>query len=360
MNMTIVGGGNIGTQFAAHAGAKGHHVTMYSPHAESFSSKLRVVNEGGAIILEGALSCATHNPEEAFSNADLVFVTTPAFMMNSVANEMVAHLREGSAVCLVPGTGGGECAFAPILNKGCAVFGLQRVPSVARLVKYGEVVCASGYRDALFGAALPNSCSDAYSAVISDLFDMPCESLANYLDVTLTPSNPILHTSRLYCLFRDYHDGVTYDHAPLFYGDWDEDSSVLLLQLDEEVQRVCTALSMFDLSGVRSLREHYESSTPEELTQKIRSIQSLHRLSSPMKPVSAGGLVPDLGSRYFTADFPYGLSILVQIAQFAGVPTPGMDLVIHWYRNLAHPKIEFSFSSFGINRLEDFVAFYAR
>ena len=36
-------------------------------------------------------------------------------------------------------------------------------------------------------------------------------------------------------------------------------------------------------------------------------------------------LIPDLHSRYFTADFPYGLAVIQQIGQIAGVSTPNID-----------------------------------
>ena len=49
----------------------------------------------------------------------------------------------------------------------------------------------------------------------------------------------------------------------------------------------------------------------------------------------SGGWVPDLSSRYFTADFSYGLKVLREIAALFQVPTPQMDAVWTWYASLA-------------------------
>ena len=50
MNITVVGGGNVGTQIATHCAEKGHAVTVYTSKPNSFSKKLTVVDENGNII----------------------------------------------------------------------------------------------------------------------------------------------------------------------------------------------------------------------------------------------------------------------------------------------------------------------
>lgn len=245
------------------------------------------------------------------------------------------------------------------MDRGAIIFGLQRVPGVARLVEYGKCVRATGYRDQLYVAALPHDETERCCEIIEGILDIRTSPLPNYLNLTLTPSNPILHTTRLRTLYGDYHDGVVYDHVPLFYEEWSDESSHLLLHCDDEVQEICRRLSMFDLTHVRSLRLHYESPTPEALTQKLRSIKSLHGLPSPTMSVE-GGYIPDWNSRYFTADFPYGLSILVQIADLVGVEAPYMKATLDWYHEQTDHVLEFQFEQYGIHTLEDLIHFYSR
>ena len=173
----------------------------------------------------------------------------------------------------------------------------------------------------------------------------------------MTPSNPILHTTRMRTMFADYADGVVYDHIPLFYEDWNEESSKLLLACDEEVQAICRALP--GLQYVKSLRDHYESQTAEEMTRKLSGIPAFKGIGTPSVKVD-GGFIPDLHSRYFTADFSFGLSIIQQIGAFAGVKTPNIDATMEWYEKIAVETECFRYSDYGITSRDEFLEFYQR
>ena len=359
MNITVVGAGNVGTQLAVHCAEKGNKVKIYGSKPEKISTEMMIVDENDQVIHRGTIEGATSDPKTAFESANLIFVTMPATMMKENAEKIEPFVKPGLKICLVPGTGGGECAFRKCLEKGAIVFGMQRVPSVARLVEYGKVTRAIGYRDEMFVAALPNSETENCCLLVESILDMKTSPLPNYLNITLTPSNPILHTTRLRNLYQNYHEGVIYDSVPLFYEDWNEETSEMLLKCDDEVQLLCKSLTQFDLSYVKSLRIHYESPTVEAMTRKISSITGFKGLTSPAKKVT-GGYIPDFDSRYFTADFPYGLTILVQIAELIGVDTPNMKATLDWYYELVGKKDEFMFSDYDICNYESFIEYYSR
>lgn len=357
MNITIVGAGNIGTQFAAQCAEKGNNVIVFSSKPEKISDELLVVNESDEVIHSGKIRKATNNPEEAFTDSDVVFITMPANQMRENADRIKPYVKQGMKICLVPGTGGGECAFRECIRKGAILFGIQRVPSVARLVEYGKITRAVGYRNELFISAIPHEYTSMCCKLIESIFDIRSFSLPNYLNITLTPSNSILHTTRLRNIFEDYHQGVVYDNVPLFYEDWNDEASKLLLKCDDEIQKICKKLKRFDLSYVKSLRVHYESSTEDALTNKISSIKGFKGIESPVIKV-AGGYIPDFNSRYFSTDFSYGLTILRQIAGFVGENAPNMQQTLDWYYKLVREKKEFRYSDFGINSYSEFESFY--
>lgn len=204
MNITIVGAGNIGTQLAVHCAAKKHNVIIFTSKYKQICKELTIVDESGRAFLTGIIDGATDDPVLAFENADLVFVTVPTFCMQEYADKIIPHLKKGAKICLVPGCGGGEFAFKKALSKDCVIFGIQRVPSVARLTEYGKCVCASGYRQQMFVASLPADFGKECAKIIYDIIGIPCAAMPNYLNLTLTPSNPILHTTRLKTIFKDY------------------------------------------------------------------------------------------------------------------------------------------------------------
>ena len=360
MKITVIGAGNIGTQFASSFASKGNEVTVLASKPEKINNILYTVDENDNITVEGKLTLVTDDVEKAVKDAEYVFVTYPAFMLKDIADKMYNYVSKGAKIGVIPGTGGAEFAFKKLIeDKGVVLFGLQRVPAVARLKEYGKTVCVSGYRDRLKLAGIPQSSLRGIADLLTDTFSIPCDILPNYLSVTMTPSNPILHTTRLRTEFADYKEGVVYPKNILFYEEWADESSKLLFACDEELQTVCSKLTELDLTEVRSLKEHYESDTVEKLTAKIRSIKSLQGLGSPMVEVE-GGFIPDFSSRYFTADFPYGLSILEQIAHLAGVEVPSMTSTISWYKETSGDKTEFNLSDFGIESLEDLYKFYNR
>lgn len=358
MNITIVGAGNVGTQFATHCAEKGHSVIVYGSKPERISKELTIINENDEVIHRGTIDKATNNAPEAFTNAELIFVIMPATLMRDNAAKIEPFIKPEMKICLVPGTGGGECAFAGCIKKGATVFGVQRVPSVARLVEYGKIVRAVGYRNEMFVAAIPHSKTEECCKIIEGIVDIKTSPLPNYLNITLTPSNPILHTTRLKNLYGDWHGGIIYKNVPLFYEEWNNETSELLLKCDDEVQKLCAGLDMFDLSCVKPLRVHYESPTAEAMTKKISSIAGFKGLTSPAVKV-AGGYIPDFDSRYFTADFSYGLAILVQVAEFAGIDVPNMKETLDWYYGLVGKRDEYCFSDYGINNLDEFLGFYS-
>ena len=357
MRITIVGGGNIGTIFAVHCAEKGHEVTIYTSDASIYDTKLNIVDGDGKSIHEGFIKQATNDPVIAFKDSDMIIVTYPAMMMEKIAEVIFENAGSNAMIGAVPGSGGSECAFRKCIERGNIFFGLERVPAIARLVTKGRTVQSKGYKSELHIASIPSDAAEKCCSIMEEIFELPCKPIPNYLNLTLTPSNPILHTTRLCSIFRDYHDGVVYPSLPLFYEEWNDASSELLLACDDEEQSICRAMPEFRLDFVKALREYYESPTAEAMTKKISGIKAFKGLTTPSIKVN-GGYIPDLHSRYFTADFSYGLVIIQQIAAIAGVKTPHIDFVMDWYKNIAIEKDEFKLSDYGINDLGDMRALY--
>lgn len=357
MRITIVGGGNIGTQFAVHCAEKGHEVIIYTSDPQVFQKHLLTVDENGNITHEGDIQSATDNPETAFSDRDLILITYPANIMKQAAELMGPYVSSDTIIGVVPGNGGSECVFKEFIARGNVFFLIERVPAIARLVEKGRSVKSTGYRNELHLSALPRSAAEQCSEIIGDIFDMKCVPIPYILNMTMTPSNPILHTTRLKAIFGEYKPGVVYDRIPLFYEEWNDLSSELLLACDDEVQTICRALPEHHLDYVKSLRDHYESYAAEQMTVKISGIPAFKGIRTPSLKVD-GGYIPDLHSRYFTADFSYGLSIIRQIAEFAGVATLAMDAVAEWYESIAVEKGGFNYSDYGIVDKETFNTFY--
>lgn len=352
MNITILGGGNIGTLMAAECSRKGHRVTVHTSRPGGWSPELGVYDREDAFLFSGRIAEATDDLARAVGGADIIFVTLPAETFPALARQLAPHVRPGQHVGVIPGSGGAEFAFRGLLQKGAALFGVQRVHSIARLRERGRSVAMLGRKAELQLAAIPGAQAPELARMMEGLFDMPCRVLPNYLSVTLTPSNPLLHTSRLYSLFRDWH-GQDLAREALFYEEWDDLASEMLLRADAELQQLCAALPL-ELESVKSLREHYESATVAEMTRKIRSIPAFRGLAAPMRR-TGGGWQPDFSSRYFTTDFSYGLKILLDICGLFHVASPAMQELWSWYTGVHTPAHSFALD---LSR-EEFLGLYS-
>jgi len=354
--IAVIGGGNIGTQFACVTASKGFCVNLLSSAPELFDGTLEVVDEFENVT-SGCLNLVSSDIGEVVDGCSVVFVTYPAYKLKDFADRLLPYVQSGMYICVLPGTGGAEFSFLECIKAGATLIGLQRVPSVARLEKYGKRVRCEGLRLKLNLASIPAGKTAEFSEFLTLLWGIPCNVLPNYLNVTLTPSNPIIHTTRLRTLFADYKSDTVYERNPLFYAEWTDEASALMLACDSELQETIKAIGGMDLHNVSSLKHHYDSETVEALTCKLRSIKSLHNLYSPMKKIE-GGWIPDFESRYFAADFPYGLAILEEFADVVGIGAPNIKSTMAWYRELTGDYNRLDIRQYGICSIEDIYAFY--
>lgn len=334
--ITVVGGGNVGTLIAGEFCKKGHQVTIYTRDQSKWSDTITVYNKDDDSEYTVKPHKITSDIPSSLYESELIFITLPSVATKEYIEKSEKYIKPGTWICFYPGTGGIEFLSNNLLNKGCVIFGTQRICSVARLKEYGKSVTTAGKRKQIFLGAIPKSYTDRASKLFSELFDIETISLPNYLNVTLTPSNPILHPSRLYNVFKNYTEGLTYDKVPLFYEHWDDATSKTLIKLDNELHEMLKKINL-DTSYIKSLLEHYESTDYKSLTKKIKSIESLKGLTTPCV-LKENGYIPDLDSRYFTADFPHGLIIIKSFAMILGQNTPGIDSVIDWYQKIINKE----------------------
>ncbi len=330
-NICICGGGNLGHSIAGRAAAilegKGE-VRLLTRKPEQWSDTIRVEDDLGHTFAT-PLAMITDDVQKAVCDADIILLCLPGFAITEELNKikpfLTKHAIVGSVVC---STGFFFDAFS-VFGKDLPLFGFQRVPFVARIAEYGKHSYIWGYRKEVFMATcnLNDENAGRLGDLFTDLFGTPVHLLENYMEAALTNSNPILHTGRLYTMWKDW-DGTPFDKQSFFYGEWTDEASETIIAMDEEFFKLLDALHI-RRGAIKPLLEHYESTDAASMTRKIRSIPSLAKVMSPMKAVE-GGYVPDLQSRYFKEDFPYGLAIIQRLAKENNVQTPVIDRILEW------------------------------
>ncbi|CZT56438.1 NAD/NADP-dependent octopine/nopaline dehydrogenase family protein [Solibaculum mannosilyticum] len=331
MKVCVIGGGNIGTAMAAIISSQGHSVTIKTGKPDLWSHQIQYIDMESHQLTSAHIAQITSDAS-VIADADMLFVTVPSFSLAEIAKEIQPYLKKTTPLGIIPGTGGMEFFLKPFIEQGYPVFGLDRVPCIARLIEYGKSVTASKKTSVRLGCF--NYDKKELCKKVGSLLGLSCLPLDNYLTVTFTPSNPILHTARLYALYQNASPDHCWQSNVPFYEDWDDLSSQILIACDQELQNICSSITELDLSGVIPLTVHYESATVETMTKKISNILAFKGIPSPMV-LKDGHYILDLQSRYFTEDFPFGLCILKGFAEIFHCSTPSIDKVLQWYQDIS-------------------------
>lgn len=335
MVIGICGGGNIAHSLIGLLGSDpSNEVRLLTRKPNEWQKHIRVINREGDDLI-GEISLVSDNPSQIIPECELIILALPSQAREDVIKQITPFVSEGTWIGSFPGMGNFEMIcqkYLPIKEKNILVFASQRVPCIARVSEYGREVVMTSKKDSMAVATLKPALAIEISDLLSPLLDMQIIPLNNFLEVTLSTSNPILHPARMYALFKDMKADEVWDENPTFYESWNLESSEILIKMDEEVHNLLEKIP-FDLSGIKPLLEHYDSTNALELTEKLSSIQAFKGLLSPMKKTENGYIV-DLESRYFIEDISYGLILIKDIAHLFLINTPTIDEVIYWVQNL--------------------------
>ena len=302
MKICICGGGALGHACTAVLGSReGVEANVLTRHPERWKQEVEA-EDGQGRVFRAPIRKKSSDPAEVIPGCDIVLLCLPGFAIEATLEAIKPHVGQAMVGSIVASTGFFFFAHQ-ILGHGARLFGFQRSPFIARTAAYGQSVRLLGYKPQV--------------AVAVD-------------------SNPILHTGRLYSMWKGWK-GEAFARRPYFYREWTDDASRTILEMDAEFQTLLEACPVSP-HAIPPLLEYYECSDAEGLTRKIRGIPAFRDIAAPMKQ-TAGGWVPDLDSRYFTEDFPFGLRFIWQLAHEKGVAVPTIDKVYGWGINLRTKQI---------------------
>ena len=324
----ICGGGSLGHVVAGYiAATKPVKLNVLTQRPERWSREI-VVDTPDGKVLHGGLNVVSSDPAEALSGVDVVLLCLPGFAIRDELIKIRPYLNKDTYVGSVFSSTGFFFEAMKLLGEDIPLWGFQRVPFIARTEEYGHSAHLLGYKSAHNIAVERCDDKEGFRALIESLFDAPVTLLRNYYEASLTNSNPLLHTSRLYTMFGGENEGRVFPRMILFYEEWTVEAAQLLIDMDEEFFTILRYLPVSEGYLPRIL-DYYESHDAESLARKLSSIQGFKGITSPMTE-TAEGWVPDFASRYFTEDFPYGLRYIWELAHQLNIDVPYIDKVYNW------------------------------
>lgn len=328
VTICLCGGGAQSHVIGAWLSSKGVSVSILTRQPNKWIKSYKVQTPNGEIYAN--IAKISNSPAQVIPDSKIILLTVPGYANRDEINKIKPYLNPGSYVGSVFCSSGFFFEALKLLPENIHLWGFQRVPYIARVTEYGHNARLQSFR-LQFKIAVERASTyekEFLRQWIAQNLGSETILLNNHLEASITNSNPILHTARLYSMFKDWSPGKFYSHHILFYEEWTEEAAELLIRMDGELFDILAHLPVSP-NYITPLLEYYESHDAKSLAKKISSITGFKGITSPMKQME-GGWIPDFASRYFTEDFGYSLSYIHRLAMENGVAVPNISEVLDW------------------------------
>jgi len=330
MRICVCGGGAIGHVLAALLGTRPEMTVSVLTRTPQCWQQDVVIHYRDRYRLTGRVARVSDNAATCVQSAQLILLAVPAYARVEMLSRISPFIAPGAWVGCVGTAIGFDIDVHTTLRRDAAFFGMQRTPWVARVVTPGQLVQVTGARSTTLVAGAPAEALRTLAGALGPALGIQLTVSPVYLDVSLAYDNATLHPPRLFSLFGPAHQARPRQG---FYRDWDPTASACLLALDNELEQVRQS---FGARLAPSAHAHFGVSRVNELTPLIRGSSVLHGIGLPILQGGAIGRAsrPDLTSRFFQEDIPYGLAPQYRMAQQAGIATPVMRMLLDWATTL--------------------------
>ncbi|MCK5130506.1 MAG: NAD/NADP octopine/nopaline dehydrogenase family protein, partial [Clostridiales bacterium] len=259
-------------------------------------------------------------------------------------------------ICTVFGQAGFNWMVEEVSKKfsidNITTFAFGLIPWICRTKKYGESGIVYGAKPINVAAVTPfddfNELNDLlFDKVVNQWFQHGAFHQAdNFISLTLSLDNQIIHTSRLYGLFLE--SGGTWDNlddVPYFYRDFSAKSAEILKSLDDDYSLIRSKIKalypdkkftfMLDYLSLDNTTNLISNKT---ILETFENSKTLGAIKTPVVEKN-GKWVIDKNHRFFSDDIYYGLCIAKWIAEQLDIAVPHIDDILTWAQNLLGDRI---------------------
>lgn len=313
--VAILGAGNIGIYLCALYRSKEYSVTLFTDKKYD-SSRIKVF-EDDKVLYDETIDISDSKIIEDF---DICIVTYPSHVLLDRLKEY--KISNNVTIYYIIGEGDVESLFKEYRNK-IAVF--TRVPVISRLIDKNNV-SVSVKNQSLIYTTLNCKNDIEIQQHLNEIYHNKMICCEDSHVVTLTPTNQVIHTTRIYNLFRD---SLFIDSDKYFYADWTNDDSKLLIEMSDEIHECAKILKIENY--VPEVLPHYGCNNYKDLTKKIRSIKSLSEIRLPVIKTKNDRYYLDIESRYVESDFDFGLRAIKKLLDIYNLKSTAVTKVMRWF-----------------------------
>ena len=360
--ITIVGGGSSAHALIPLLSGVNRKINILTTKPELWHDNISLEwqNASGEVLktFQGQLHISTSDPEKVIPSSDIIILCMPVHQYRSALENISKSINTDKEVYIgaIYGQGGFDWMVDEIkqINNfdNLTTFSIGLIPWICRIKEYGKTGITYGPKS-LNIVALDHheKFKDLNDRLLNDIcfkwFRQGEFKLAeNFLSLTLSVDNQIIHTSRLYGLYKRYAgkwDNI--DKVPYFYKDYDKLSANLLRALDDDYSLIRKALKkqyteqdfsyMLDYLALERLSY---SSQNVDIQESFVSSETLGAIKTPvMKNGDIWEL--DKNHRFFYDDIYYGLCIAKWIAQKMEIKVATIDEILTWAEKILDDKL---------------------
>lgn len=356
--LVVCGGGSSAHTLIPLLSGAGFDVSIFTSRPEHWSSKVKLEwhDPSGNVLghYQGDLKKASSQPAELFNNADYIVFCMPVHKYRVALSEIAPYINRDKTVFLgtVYGQGGWNWMVDDIKKEyrlsNIVTFAFGLIPWICRIIEYGHKGVTYGCKALNYAAVFPHH---YFNQINEELLEKIClrwfdkgsvKQSDNFISLTLSVDNQIIHTSRCLGLYRVH--GRTWKErqdVPWFYRDYDDVSAELLAQLDSEYTSIRAAIKdMYPEKDFRYMlnylaleRFSYQSQNTDIKESFINS-QTLVSIGTPVVENEEGLWEVDRNHRFFLDDIYYGNMIAKWMAEKLEIKTPIIDEILLWAQQI--------------------------
>ena len=305
------------------------------------------------------LKQASNNPQELIPTADYIVCCMPVHKYRVCLQEIAPYINKDKTVFI--GTVYGQAGFNWMVDEikkqqsldNVVTFAFGLLPWICRIIEYGHIGVTYGGKAVNYAACYPKS---YFKQLNEELFENigfkwfgkgHTEQSDNFLSLTLSVDNQIIHTSRCYGLYKVY--GPTWnkkEDVPMFYRDYDNVSAKLLADLDsdyskirEKIKTMYSEKSFKHMLDYLALERFSYQSQNTDIKESFVTSQTLVSIATPAIQNENGLWEIDRNHRFFLDDIYYGNCIAKWMAEQLEIETPTIDGILHWAQTIRRERI---------------------
>ncbi len=361
--LVICGGGSSAHTLIPFLQGSNFEVSIFTSSPQKWHQTIKLEHHDpyGQVVKKyvGDLKWASNDPSKLIPKADYIVFCMPVHKYRNCLQNIAPYINRSKTVFI--GTVYGQAGFNWMVDEikqqyaldNVVTFAFGLLPWICRIIDYGHIGVTYGGKAVNYAACTPKSYFDQLNEELFENIGFKWFGKGhtiqsdNFLSLTLSVDNQIIHTSRCYGLYKRY--GASWanrEDVPMFYKDYDDISATLLADLDADYSKVRNKIKelyprkdfslMMDYLALE--RFSYQSHN-SDIKESFTNSQTLVSISTPVVQNDDNRWEIDRNHRFFMDDIYYGNCIVKWMGEQLSIETPTIDAILRWAQEVRKERI---------------------